>query len=103
MKKSRIVKNVRTLIVDICQVEKYNIIDICQKKEGPYYAEKRALPPDRRISRSLVLFAGRGDENETLTLSLDEFEGLRLLDREGLTQKNARKNGRRTDNGDRHI
>ena len=72
-------------VVDICHKCLYNVFDICQKGElmpRPHRCRRiEQLPVYRSFSPDDVSAA------ESIQMTVDEFEALRLLDSEGLTQE----------------
>lgn len=73
------------MIIDICRIWDYDISDICQKGE--------LLPRPlrcRRIEQLPVYRSFSPDDiaaTDNVLMTVDEFEALRLLDNEGLTQE----------------
>lgn len=83
----RVVRRNAGGIIDICQITRYNlfVIDICQKGT--------AMPRPKLCRRicgyqDYWSFAPEDTEpSETTLLTLDEFETIRLIDRQKLTQE----------------
>lgn len=73
------------MVIDICHNPRYYIIDICQK--GAYMPRPSRC---RRIEQLPVYRSFSPDDvasAENVRMTVDEFEAIRLLDNEGLTQE----------------